>query len=248
MIKTARRDSFQRFVPRRLAQGQPAALDFRHAATRVMMMARTTPTGGTTMSQENFHFPPLSEIDHVTAAAGALTQTGVDTGFFIFDVIRQAVTLSSEMIWPAVREIGEDLREHPLVVDGWTFRPVDFGGRWSVSFVASNPDLPGGYLFSVAIDPEKTPEASERYAEIIRGLLRSVKDIEDPDERKMAQVKVFADRSPELDAIYSDPDNFRPPRRLPRRAGDVRLGLRRRAWRQALRHGRQRVPNAGGAS
>jgi hypothetical protein len=167
------------------------------------------------MTKERDHLPALSTIDPEREVERALSTPGLDTGYFIFDAIRQAVSAAAEMMRPSVRKLADRLEAGPLEVNGWTFRRVTTKNRWDVAFVAENPLLPGGYLYNMRVRREYTDEAKLKVDEIEARRFAGLDRLDDPDVWFEAFMKKRAEKDPEMEAIDSDPASFRAPDECP---------------------------------
>jgi hypothetical protein len=167
---------------------------------------------GTDMTIESDHLPALSTIDPAREVDRALSTPGIDTGFFVFDAIRQAVSVAAEMMRPSVRKLAERLATRTIEVNGWTFRRVKTGNRWDVAFVAENPHLPGGYLYNMRVRPEYTATAKAAVDEIEARRFADIDRLGDPEAWIVAYLAKRDEKDPEMEAIDADPANFRDPR------------------------------------
>lgn len=163
------------------------------------------------MTQERKHLPPFSTINPNDAIDRAFSTSGLDTGFFINDAIRHAISVAAEMMRPSIRKLAERIHISPIHVNGWVMRPVATRYPWNLAFVAENPHLPGGYLFNLKIRREFTEPAAQKYREMEERRYAHVHEIKDPDERQQAWIQVLISKNPEEDNLRADLSNFKAP-------------------------------------
>lgn len=117
-------------------------------------------------TQEECYLDPLEDINpHVhmeSFARLALEQIGKDHGGAAADVASAAMQVSVEIGWPSVRKLAGKLRrEGAMDVAGWRFAITEMPDAYLIGITAEHADLPGGWLYTSVISPDKNSEGIE---------------------------------------------------------------------------------------